>query len=121
MDHAPQPESEDDAERRRIVTVLGEVGFCLPGSVSDERSRCGKTSCRCKADPPLLHGPYHHWTRKIDGRTVGRYLTDDQLERYAGWSLTTAASFGRYPSADLRKEGFTDTGPSKTASTGSEM
>ena len=85
MDHAPQPESEDDAERRRIVTVVGEVGFCLPGSVSDERSRCGKTSCRCKADPPLLHGPYHHWTRKIDGRTVGRYLTDDQLERYAGW------------------------------------
>ena len=53
--------------------------------------------------------------------TVGRYLTDDQLERYAGWSLTTAASFGRYPSAHLRKERFTDTGPSKTASTGSEM
>ncbi|EQD78159.1 hypothetical protein B1B_00874, partial [mine drainage metagenome] len=25
------------------------------------------------------------WTRKIDGKTVGRYFTDEQLERYAGW------------------------------------
>jgi len=85
VDHAPRPESEDDAERRRIVTALGEAGFCLPGSVTDERTRCGKTNCRCKADPPVLHGPYHHWTRKIDGKTAGRYLTDEQLERYAGW------------------------------------
>ncbi|MHB1717098.1 MAG: hypothetical protein ACYCV5_07175, partial [Acidimicrobiales bacterium] len=22
----------------------------------------------------MLHGPYHHWTRKIDAKTVGRYL-----------------------------------------------
>jgi hypothetical protein len=83
MDHTPQ--TEDDAERQRIVTALGEAGFCLPGSVSDERTRCGKASCRCKGDPAVLHGPYHHWTRKIDGKTVGRYLTDEQLERYAGW------------------------------------
>ncbi len=85
MDHAPRPEPEDDAERRRIVSALGEAGFCLPGSVTDESTRCGKANCRCKADPPVLHGPYHHWTRKIDGKTVGRYLTDDQLERYTGW------------------------------------
>jgi len=85
MDHQSPPEPKDDAERRRIVTALGEAGFCLPGSVSDERTRCGKAGCRCKADPPVLHGPYHHWTRKIDNKTVGRYLTDEQLERYAGW------------------------------------
>jgi hypothetical protein len=85
MDHATRTPSEHDAERQRIVRALGEVGFCLPGSVTDESTRCGKANCRCKADPPVLHGPYHHWTRKIDGRTVGRYLTDDQLERYAAW------------------------------------
>lgn len=85
MDHEPRGEPEEIAERRRIVAALGEAGFCLPGSVTDERTRCGKENCRCKADPPFLHGPYHHWTRKIDGRTVGRYLTDEQLERYAGW------------------------------------
>lgn len=85
MDHAPRTPSEHDAERQRIVRALGEVGFCLPGSVTDESTRCGKANCRCKADPPVLHGPYHHWTRKIDGKTVGRYLTDDQLERYAAW------------------------------------
>jgi hypothetical protein len=85
MDHALRPNAKDDAERRRIEAALSEAGFCLPGSVNDERSRCGKANCRCKADPAVLHGPYHHWTRKIDGKTVGRYLTDEQLERYAGW------------------------------------
>ena len=33
----------------------------------------------------MLHGPYHHWTRKIDAKTVGRYLSDEQFDRYSGW------------------------------------
>ena len=40
--------------------------------------RCGKDNCRCKADPPILHGPYLHWTRTVAGKTVTRTLTDDQ-------------------------------------------
>jgi hypothetical protein len=40
-------------------------------------TRCGYP--RCHADPPQLHGPYHQWTRKINGKTVTRILTDDQL------------------------------------------
>jgi hypothetical protein len=44
--------------------------------------RCGKPRCRCKADPPQLHGPYYQWTRKIDGKTVTRRLTDEQLADY---------------------------------------
>lgn len=50
-----------------------------------DRHLAGKARCRCKSDPPVLHGPYHHWTRKIDAKTVGRYLSDEQLERYSGW------------------------------------
>jgi len=42
-------------------------------------TRCGYPRCRCHADPPLLHGPYHQWTRKINGKTVTRMLTDDQI------------------------------------------
>lgn len=85
MDKEPRPLPSEEAERRRIATVLADAGFCLPGSINDERTRCGKPGCRCKADPPVLHGPYHHWTRKIDGKTVGRYLSNEQLDRYAGW------------------------------------
>ena len=48
-------------------------------------TRCGYPRCRCHADPPPLHGPYHQWTRKIDGKTVTRILTDDQLADYQPW------------------------------------
>ena len=85
MDQGPRPLPAEDAERRRIAYVLSQAGFCLPGSIGDDPSRCGKPGCRCKADPPMLHGPYHHWTRKIDNKTVGRYLSDEQLQRYGGW------------------------------------
>jgi hypothetical protein len=85
MDEQLEPTRSEDAERRRIAEALAATGFCLPGTIGDERTRCGKAGCRCKADPPVLHGPYHHWTRKIDGKTVGRYLSDDQNERYREW------------------------------------
>jgi len=47
--------------------------------------RCGKAGCRCKADPPQLHGPYTYWTRTVAGRTVAQLLSADQLERYRPW------------------------------------
>jgi hypothetical protein len=47
--------------------------------------RCGKAHCRCKANPPTLHGPYLQWTRKVDGKTVTRLLTPDQRDRYQDW------------------------------------
>ncbi|EQD32896.1 hypothetical protein B1A_19164, partial [mine drainage metagenome] len=40
--------------------------------------------CACKNDPPWLHGPYCQWSRKIDGKTISRWLSDEQLERYEG-------------------------------------
>lgn len=85
MDEGLRPSAAEEAERRRIVAALADAGFCLPGTIGDERTRCGKAGCRCKADPPVLHGPYHHWTRKIDAKTVGRYLSEEQLDRYGSW------------------------------------
>ena len=35
--------------------------------------------------PPRLHGPYHQWTRKKDGKTATRILSDDQLDDYGPW------------------------------------
>ena len=58
------------------------VGFALPGTLTERMTRCGHPTCRCHADPPRLHGPYHQWTRKIGGKTVTRILTDDQLADY---------------------------------------
>ncbi len=38
--------------------------------------------CRCKADPPQLHGPFIVRTRKVEGKTVTRVLTPEQLADY---------------------------------------
>jgi len=47
--------------------------------------RCGKPTCACRDDPPSLHGPYIQWTRTLNGKTVTRYLSEDQLARYQPW------------------------------------
>jgi hypothetical protein len=68
--------------RRRLAAALADLDFVLPGSIVVRHMRCGKAACRCKADPPELHGPYISWTRKVEGKTVTRLLSPDQLERY---------------------------------------
>jgi len=73
------------ARARRIARQLASLGFSLPGTLTERMTRCGKANCRCHADPPQLHGPYHQWTRKIAGKTVTRILTDDQLADYQPW------------------------------------
>jgi len=68
-----------------LLSQLAGLGFCLPGSISTRGLRCGNPHCRCKADPPQLHGPYTYWTRKIGGRTVAQLLSAEQTARYQPW------------------------------------
>ena len=70
------------AQQRRIATALSEIGFALPGSLTVRAYRCGKANCRCKREPPQLHGPYAFWTRKVNGKTMTRILSEDQLVQY---------------------------------------
>jgi hypothetical protein len=67
------------------IAELAQAGFILPGTLTERMTRCGYANCRCRADPPQLHGPYHQWTRRINGKTVTRILTDDQLADYQPW------------------------------------
>lgn len=73
------------ATRRALAEAMAEIDGLLPGSVVVRRMRCGKSGCACKADPPVLHGPYIQWTRTVAGRTVTRFLTKEQLARYQPW------------------------------------
>jgi len=79
------PTPAQQARAARIAAELAALGFALPGTLADRMTRCGRANCRCHADPPRLHGPYHQWTRKKNGRTATRILTDDQLADYAPW------------------------------------
>ena len=82
----PTPAQRAQAARvARELAGLARTGFALPGTLADRMTRCGYANCRCHADPPRLHGPYHQWTRKKDGKTATRILTDDQLADYQPW------------------------------------
>jgi hypothetical protein len=70
------------AARDKIAAQLAAAGFALPGTLTIRAYACGKHNCRCHAAPPRLHGPYAEWTRKIDGKTITRRLTEAEL---AAW------------------------------------
>jgi len=77
--------AEAERERQRIVRSLANLGFALPGSITERYQRCGKPQCACHANPPHLHGPYLQWSRAVKGKTVTKVLTADQLSRYQPW------------------------------------
>jgi hypothetical protein len=79
------PTPAQRAEAKRIARSLAEVGFVLPGTMTERLTRCGRANCRCHGEPPALHGPYHQWTRKVAAKTVTRLMDDDQLADYGEW------------------------------------
>ena len=79
------PTPAQRAQAAAIAAELAQIGFVLPGTLTQRPMRCGHANCRCHADPPQLHGPYHQWTRKVAGKTITQFLTDDQLADYAAW------------------------------------
>lgn len=82
----PATATADIARRRREITdEITALGPTLPGSLVTRTSRCGNRGCRCRADPPVLHGPYPVWTRSVGGKTITRSLTRDQADRYRPW------------------------------------
>jgi len=64
---------------------LLSIGFLCVGSVSSVYRPCGKQNCRCQTDPEFRHGPYFQWTRKIKGKTVSRFLNDENAQECLDW------------------------------------
>lgn len=70
------------ARLRRITKALTGLGPCLQGSLVVRRGTCGKDNCACHGDPPRLHGPYRSWTRKVEGKTVTRVLSEEEFQTF---------------------------------------
>jgi hypothetical protein len=68
-----------------LKAELGALGLTRPGSLVERYMPCGRSNCRCLADPPQLHGPYYQWTHKIKGKTVTMRLSKSQAERCKEW------------------------------------
>jgi hypothetical protein len=78
-----EPSPAQQAALDKITAGLAAAASpALPGTLTVRAYACGKTSCRCHADPPRLHGPYAEWTRKIAGKTITRRLTPAELAEY---------------------------------------
>ena len=84
MDSVPPTTGQHD-RAAAIVAELASLGLALPGTLIERHVRCGRPGCRCHADPPVLHGPYWQWTRKVAGKTVTRLVPDGQLDDYRQW------------------------------------
>lgn len=69
-------------ERRawQLRKRLSEVGFMLPGSVSEQWNVCGTPGCRCK-DPnnPVKHGPYYQLSFTVGGRSSTMFIRKRDL------------------------------------------
>ena len=74
-------EEQYDALKAELQTLE----FVGQRSVHTRRITCGRATCRCHDDPDARHGPYHYWTRKARGKTVGLKLTEDELVLYREW------------------------------------
>lgn len=70
---------------RSLAAELAELGFISPGSLVLRETSCGKPGCRCQADPPRRHGPYHQWSRAVGGKTVSRRLNEAEADLYREW------------------------------------
>jgi hypothetical protein len=75
-------------ELRQIATELAKIartGDVLPGSILERLTRCGRPGCACQKDPPRRHGPYWQWTRKVQNKTVSKYLNKQQAQECRRW------------------------------------
>ena len=76
------------AEARQIATELARLARSadvLPGTITERRTRCGRSQLRLPPRPPRPARPRRHWTRKIANKTVGRYLTQHQAQQTQRW------------------------------------
>jgi len=70
-----------DALKRAVL----EVGLIRRGSLVRRFMPCGKPGCSCQARPPVLHGPYYQWTRKVRGKTQTVRLSQEEAKLLAEW------------------------------------
>ena len=63
--------TEAELTRRieRIKAKLVALGDLRPGTLSEQYNTCATPGCRCKADPPQRHGPYHQLSYSRRGRS----------------------------------------------------
>ena len=87
----PMALSQESLEKRiqKIKQQIVDLGDLRPGALSQQYNVCGSPNCRCKATPPLKHGPYYQISFTRHGKSSSQFVREDdvpevqqQLENY---------------------------------------
>jgi len=77
---------EDDEKRyEALKRAVAGLSFIRRGSLVRRFMPCGKAGCSCQAAPPILHGPYYQWTRKVRGKTVTVRVSEAEARLLKEW------------------------------------
>jgi len=73
-----------DERIQKIKQRVAALGDLRPGAISQQYNVCGNPTCRCKATPPIKHGPYYQLSFTWKGKSSTRFVRDEerlQLEK----------------------------------------
>ena len=83
---APQPLSlmnlrphSLEARIQKIKQQITALGDLRPGNLTRQYNVCGKPDCRCKATPPLKHGPYYQLSFTWKGNSKSQFVRRQDL------------------------------------------
>jgi hypothetical protein len=65
---------------QKIKQQIAALGDIRPGALSQQYNVCGNPTCRCKATPPVKHGPYYQISFTWKGRSRSQFVRDDDAE-----------------------------------------
>jgi hypothetical protein len=63
----------------KVKRDLGDLGDLRPGSLSTQYNVCGSPGCRCKATPPVKHGPYYQVSYTRKGKSSTKFVKTKDL------------------------------------------
>ena len=73
--------SQESLEKRiqKIKHQISELGDLRPGALSQQYNICGNPNCRCKATPPIKHGPYYQISFTRHGKSSSQFVREEDL------------------------------------------
>lgn len=70
---------ELEKQIEKIKHKLTAVGDMRPGSLSKQYNVCGTPGCKCKATPPVKHGPYYQLSFSRKGKSSTRFVKKNDV------------------------------------------
>ena len=73
--------SAESLEKRiqSLKHQISQLGDLRPGALSKQYNICGNPNCRCKADPPVKHGPYYQISFTRHGKSSSQFVRQEDL------------------------------------------